>query len=159
MQLSLLAMALNLALLARIARSDDGNQPDQPQPECESDVYPYVQCVFFEGDDDPRGTYDADTTSKACADFPHGDGPAFEFVAGDKACEDKEGIKNDQPRLFCNADFASACFQAGGGEQEDGYYGSNAGHTLDEMYSYADEGGKGKNKPPKKKHGKEGGER
>ncbi|KAF2767445.1 hypothetical protein EJ03DRAFT_337672 [Teratosphaeria nubilosa] len=90
MRLQPLSLALNIALLARIANGEkdsDGDElpPGLPRVECESNFYTFAQCVWFEDDDDPRGTYNKDVTAKACAAYPHGKFPPFEFIEKDRA--------------------------------------------------------------------------
>ncbi|KAH9812638.1 hypothetical protein Tdes44962_MAKER05765 [Teratosphaeria destructans] len=152
-----------MALLARISSGEKDSDGDELPPglhhvTCDGEFYTYGQCVFFEDDDDPRGTYDKGVTVKACNAYPHHpDYPPFEFVEADKACEDVQGLSDNVHRRLCNTDLAKLCFELGGGYIGKGGYGSNMGETLEEMYSYADEGGNVTSVPPKEgKKGKKG---
>ncbi|KAH9826916.1 hypothetical protein Tdes44962_MAKER09903 [Teratosphaeria destructans] len=142
MHLGVLSLALATALLAH------GHLPKgkPTKDECDSGFYAYAQCVYYDNPDDPRGTYNKDVTRKACAAYEHGDFPPFTFVEKDKACTDEIGIGHHKYRRLCNYDMAVVCGVAGGTPEgfvngsDAGAYGSNAGETLEEMYSYADEG-------------------
>ncbi|KAF2771139.1 hypothetical protein EJ03DRAFT_349896 [Teratosphaeria nubilosa] len=128
-----------MALLARIANGDGNGHDDMPPDTCDSDFFIYTQCVYFDNLDDDRGTYNKNITAKACAALEHGKFPPFEFVDKDRACQDVQGIGDNRYRRICNTVFADVCFKAGGKVHEGGgVYGSNAGETLAEMYSYAD---------------------